>query len=84
MAEIVGALPSEVVMMNGLTSNLHFMMVSFYRPTKIRNKILIEYSAFPSDRYAVESQIRFHGFDPKDCLIILEPELGRIIFQKKT
>ena len=84
MAEIVGALPSEVVMMNGLTSNLHFMMVSFYRPTKIRNKILIEYSAFPSDRYAVESQIRFHGFDPKDCLIILEPELGEDYISKEN
>ncbi|MEP7196917.1 MAG: kynureninase [Saprospiraceae bacterium] len=76
MAEIVGAKESEVVVMNTLTVNLHLMMVSFYRPTKNRFKILIEYSAFPSDRYAVESQLRFHGYDPKDSLIILSPEKG--------
>lgn len=74
MAEVVGALPHEVVVMNTLTVNLHLMMVSFYRPSKSRNKILIEYSAFPSDRYAIESQIRNHGYDPKDSLIILSSE----------
>ncbi|HUN17873.1 MAG TPA: kynureninase [Saprospiraceae bacterium] len=73
MAEIVGAKPKEVVMMNGLTTNLHLMMISFYRPTKTRHKILIEFSAFPSDRYAVESQIKFHGYDPNESLIILKP-----------
>lgn len=74
MAKVVGALPSEVVVMNTLTVNLHLMMVSFYRPTPKRHKILIEFSAFPSDRYAVESQIRFHGYDPNESLIVLEPD----------
>jgi len=72
LAEVVGALPSEVVAMNSLTANLHLMMVSFYRPTAERPAILIERRAFPSDRYAVESQIRFHGYDPSDCLIELD------------
>ncbi|MBK9270465.1 MAG: kynureninase [Saprospiraceae bacterium] len=74
MAAVVGAKPSEVVVMNTLSVNLHLMMVSFYRPKPGRSKILIEYSAFPSDRYAVESQIRFHGYDPEIDLIILQPE----------
>ena len=68
-AKLVGALPGEVVVMNQLTSNLHFLMVSFYRPSPNRYKILTEAKAFPSDRYAVVSQIKFHGFDPKDALI---------------
>ena len=76
LARLVGAKPSEVVAMNGLTANLHLMMVSFYRPTKTRHKIVIEANAFPSDRYAVESQIRYHGFDPKGSLLILEPRKG--------
>ena len=74
LAELVGAKPSEVVAMNSLTTNLHLMMVSFYRPTKERPAILIEKNAFPSDRYAVESQIRFHGFDPANALIELAPD----------
>jgi kynureninase len=74
LAELVGALPSEVVAMNSLTANLHLLMVSFYRPTAARPAILIEAGAFPSDRYAVESQIRFHGFDPARDLIELAPD----------
>lgn len=73
MAEVVGGKPQEVVVMNTLTVNLHLMMVSFYRPTKERFKVVIEADAFPSDRYAVESQIKFHGFDPKEALILWQP-----------
>ncbi len=76
MAKVVGAKPIEVVVMNTLTANLHFMMVSFYQPTKTRYKILIESDAFPSDKYAVESQLRHHGFDDKDGLILWEPRKG--------
>lgn len=71
LAAVVGAQPSEVVAMNTLGVNLHLMMVSFYRPTQERHAILIEAGAFPTDRYAVESQIRFHGFDPATSLIEL-------------
>ena len=74
LARIVGALPGEVVAMNTLTANLHFMMVSFYRPTSQRPAILMEAGAFPSDRHAVESQIRFHGFNPDTDLIEVEPD----------
>lgn len=69
LAEVAGALPQEVVAMNSLTVNLHLMMVSFYRPTAERHAILIEKRAFPSDRHAVESQLRFHGHDPALALI---------------
>ena len=71
MAEIVGAQPDEVVVMNTLTVNLHLMMVSFYRPTKTRFKIMIAGHEFPSDRYAVESQIRLHGHDVEQAMIEL-------------
>ncbi|MCD9027626.1 kynureninase [Luteimonas sp. BDR2-5] len=74
LAEVVGAEPSEVVAMNSLTANLHLLMVSFYRPTRERPAILMEAGAFPSDRYALESQLRFHGFDPATDLIELEPD----------
>ncbi len=72
-AELLGTLPEEVVVMNSLTVNLHLMMVSFYRPTEKRHKILVERGAFPSDQYAVRSQIAFHGFDPATTLIELTP-----------
>lgn len=75
-AQIVGAQPHEVVMMNTLTVNLHFLMVSFYRPTASRYKIMVEGHLFPSDHYAVESQLRFHGFDPDEALIALMPREG--------
>ena len=73
-AEIVGALDKEVVVMNSLTVNLHLLMASFYRPNGKRKKILIEKHAFPSDRYAVQSQLKFHGNDPKNDLIDIEPD----------
>lgn len=76
MARVVGGLPSETVVMNTLTANLHFMMVSFYRPEGKRCKILIEKGAFPSDTYAVQSQIKFHGFNPEADLIQLEARAG--------
>jgi len=76
MAKLVGALPLEVVCMNSLTVNLHLMMVSFYRPTPARHRILMEAAAFPSDRYAVESQLRFHGYDPREALVLAAPRPG--------
>jgi len=76
MAPIFGALPSEVIAMNALSVNLHLMMVSFYRPKGKRVKILMEAGAFPSDQYIVESQVRFHGFDPKDLIIEVAPRAG--------
>ena len=79
MAKIVGALPEEVVVMNTLTVNLHLMMVSFYKPTKKRFKILIESDAFPSDKYAVESQLKFHNIDPEKGLILWQPRKGEHI-----
>src|SRR6202041_3341380 len=75
-AALVGALAGEVVVMNSLTVNLHLMIVSFYRPTASKHKIVVERGAFPSDQYAVKSQIRFHGFDPASSLIELAPLPG--------
>jgi kynureninase len=75
-SRLVGALPSETVVMNSLTINLHLLMVSFYRPTRSRHRIVIEDSAFPSDSYAVRSQARFHGYDPEDAIVRLRPRPG--------
>ena len=69
LARLVGAEPVEVTAMNTLTVNLHLLMASFYRPSAERPRVLIEAGAFPSDRHAVESQIRWHGFDPAECLV---------------
>ena len=76
-ASVVGAKASEVVIMNALTVNIHLLLVSFYRPKKKRYKIIIEKGAFPSDQYAVESQLEFHGYDKKDALIEIEPIEGK-------
>ncbi|CAN5443303.1 kynureninase [soil metagenome] len=75
-ARLVGAQPNEVVCMNSLTVNLHLLMATFYRPTKARRKILMEDPAFPSDTYAIKSQIAHHGFDPNDSLLLARPREG--------
>src|SRR6266478_3046904 len=75
-ARLVGARPNEVICMNSLTVNLHLMMATFYRPTKSRFKILMEDPAFPSDTYAIKTQIVHHGLDPKDALILARPREG--------
>ncbi len=76
LSRLAGCKPSEVVAMNTLTTNLHLMLVSFYRPTKTRYKILIENNTFPSDKYAVDSQARFHGFDANTAVVELKPREG--------
>lgn len=76
MAPIVGAKPSEVCPMNTLTVNLHLLMVSFYQPKAKKYKIIMEAGAFPSDQYAIESQVRFHGFNPVDAIIEVKPREG--------
>lgn len=81
-ARIVGAKPIEVAVMNHLTVNLHLLLVSFYRPTKDRYKIICEAGAFPSDRYALQSQARFHGFDPEDAIVELEPSEGSALIDE--
>src|SRR5213594_1432623 len=75
-ARLVGAKPLEVICMNSLTVNLHLMMATFYRPTKSRFKILMEEPAFPSDTYAIKTQIMHHGLDPQDALILARPREG--------
>lgn len=81
LAEILGAHEHEVVAMNNLSVNLHLLMVSFYRPTGSRYKIIVEAGAFPSDQYMLESQIKFHGLDPADTLIELVPREGEHTLQ---
>src|SRR6266446_3044058 len=75
-ARLVGAKPLEVICMNSLTVNLHLMMATFYRPTKSRFKILMEEPAFPSNTYAIKTQIAHHGLDPKDALVLARPRKG--------
>lgn len=76
LAKLVGAKPEEVVAMNQLTSNIHFLFVSFYRPTAARNKILCEAKAFPSDQYLIASQVSYHGYDPHEAIIEVAPREG--------
>jgi kynureninase len=76
LSKIVGALPSEVTVMNTLTVNLHLLMVSFYRPTKNRFKIICEEKAFPSDQYMLQSQVHFHGYKPEDAIVEIKRRNG--------
>lgn len=82
LARLVGANPSEVVAMNSLTTNLHLLMVSFYQPKAGKHKIMIEGATFPSDRYAVQSQLAFHGFNPDDDLIEVMPDNDELFSQQ--
>src|SRR2546430_24983 len=82
-ARLVGAQPNEVICMNSLTVNLHLMMATFYRPTKSRFKVLMEEPAFPSDTYAIKSQIVHHGFDPKDALVLAGPRKGEFTIRQE-
>jgi kynureninase len=77
LAEIVGGLPEEIVAMNQLTVNLHLLMISFYQPTKERFKIICEAKAFPSDQYAIASQVLLHGLDPAKTIIEISPANGK-------
>lgn len=81
MAPIVGAKPTEVCPMNTLTVNLHLLMVSFYQPKGKKFKIIMEAGAFPSDQYAIESQVRFHGYDPAEAIIEVKPREGEYTLQ---
>jgi kynureninase len=78
VSKIVGASENEVTVMNSLTVNLHLLMVTFYKPINKRFKIIMEGAAFPSDQYAMESQVRFHGFDPKEAIIEIFPREGEL------
>lgn len=81
MAPIVGAKPTEVCPMNTLTVNLHLLMVSFYQPKGKKFKIIMEAGAFPSDQYAIESQVRFYGYDPAEAIIEVKPREGEYTLQ---
>lgn len=81
LSKIIGALPHEIVVMNQLTVNLHLLMVTFYRPTKERYKIICESKSFPSDQYAFESQVKYHGYNPNDAIIEVAPGEGEHILR---
>src|SRR5436305_946142 len=83
MARLVGSKPLEVICMNSLTVNLHLMMATFYQPTKSRFKVLMEEPAFPSDTYAIKSQIVHHGFDPKDALVLAGPRKAEFTIRQE-
>ncbi len=82
LSKIVGCQENEVTVMNTLTVNLHLMMLSFYHPTKQKYKIMMEAGAFPSDQYAVETQVKFHGFDPDNAIIEISPKKGEKIINE--
>ncbi|GAA4108344.1 kynureninase [Aquimarina addita] len=81
LSKIVGAKPSEITVMNTLTVNLHLLMASFYRPTAKRYKIICEEKAFPSDQYMLQSQVRFHGYDPQDAIVEIKKRKGEHNFR---
>jgi kynureninase len=83
MADIVGAKESEVVCMNSLTTNLHLLFVSFYQPDQKRFKIISEAKMFPSDRYMLETQAKYHGFDPDEAIIEIEPRDGEFLIREE-
>src|SRR5579859_839379 len=83
LARIVGSGEQEVAVMNALTVNLHLLMLSFYRPTPRRFKILMEAGAFPSDQYAVETQVKWHGFDPREAIIEVAPREGERLIREE-
>ncbi|KAF1832440.1 kynureninase [Decorospora gaudefroyi] len=83
MSAIVGASPSEIVAMNTLTINLHLMMAAFYKPTEKKHKIMCEWRPFPSDWYAIESQIEWHGLEPKNSMLLVEPDDGYLMTTDK-
>ena len=84
IAKLVGAKPAEVVVMNQLTVNLHLLLTTFYQPTKQRYKIICEAKAFPSDQYALESQVKLHGLDPKETIIEIRPSEGQQTLSLET
>ncbi|WP_343672326.1 kynureninase [Chitinophaga sp.] len=83
MVEIVGASQEELTVMNTLTVNLHLMMMTFYKPTKEKFKILMEAGAFPSDQYAVETQVKLHGLDPATAIIEVAPREGEFLIREE-
>ncbi|GGB21604.1 kynureninase [Puia dinghuensis] len=83
LARIAGCLEEEVTVMNALTVNLHLLLLTFYRPTPQRYKIIMEAGAFPSDQYAMETQVKWHGFDPKDAVIEVAPRKGESLIREE-
>lgn len=83
LSRIVGARKDEVVAMNTLTVNLHLLLLSFYRPEGKRYKIIMEAGAFPSDQYAIETQVRMYGYDPNDAIIEISPRAGAYIIEEE-
>ena len=83
LAKITGALEEEITVMNALTVNLHLLLTTFYRPSDKRYKVLAEAGAFPSDQYAVETQVRWHGYDPSAAIIEIAPRDGELLIREE-